>query len=177
MTLTISDPPVDALDAAGPTAPLLRVRFRERVRSRVGVAELLVVRVGEERYAFDVCSLDEVLDAPRVEYLPRVDSAMCGITMHLERPLPLFDLSQLLGMPRGTGGTVLVMRALGQRVGLLVNDVIEVRSIVLERVQPPPFDCDDELLLGVAWSDNELTAIMDARGIIAACQPEAEGIL
>lgn len=56
-----------------PAAPLgtsASLRFRERVRARIGTAELLAFRVGSERFAFDVRALDEAIDTPTIDRLP-----------------------------------------------------------------------------------------------------------
>jgi len=46
------------------------LRFRERVRARIGAAELLAFRVGGERFAFDVRALDEAIDRPSIDVIP-----------------------------------------------------------------------------------------------------------
>ena len=169
---TLSAPVTDDTGAtAEPNGSAATLRFRERVRTRVGLAELLVFRAGGERFAFDVRALDQVLDAPDVDALPRDEPTMVGLTMHHARPIPVFDTSRLLGMSATSGRTVLVMRSGHRRLGLLVDEVDDVTTIDLSRLHPPPFDTGDDLLLGVAWSNGVLTAILDARALITACQP------
>ncbi len=160
------DPPISDLTESPAT-----LRFRERVRSRVGTAELLAFHLIGERFAFDVRALDEVLDAPPIERLESFDAGVRGLTTHRAKPIPVFDTAHLLGMTTSSGQTVLVMRSGTQRLGLLVDEVDDVITIDLGRLFPPPFEAVDDLLLGVSWSDDELTGILDARALIMACQP------
>lgn len=169
---TLSTPvAIDARATAEQVGSPVSIRFRERVRNRIGRSELLAFHLGGERFAFDVRALDEVLDAPLVELLPQGDPTMVGLTTHHSRPIPVFDTSRVLGMPATCGRSVLVMRSGHRRVGLLVDEVDDVISIDLSRLQPPPFGTDDDLLLGVSWTHGVLSAILDARALIAACQP------
>ena len=47
--------------ASGPTS-----RFRDRVRDREGAQELLVVRIGTERFAVPLEAVDELVESPQL---------------------------------------------------------------------------------------------------------------
>lgn len=158
----------DALDAAGSTSPL---RFRDRVRARSGVADVLVVGVGAERFAFDVRALDEVLEAPAVVPAPGTPvMAFRGLVRLAGRSIPVFDAGPLLGVAGGARTQLLLLRAGDARVGLLVDEVEDVVALQLSAIQPPPCDAGDDLLLGVTWDGEALTGILDARALVAGCQ-------
>jgi len=150
------------------------VRFRERVRARTGTADLLVFRLGDERFAFDVRALDEALEAPHLESVPAHGrSVLAGIARHDDRSVPVFDAGCLLGVRGMRGASLLLMRSGVNRLGLLVDEVEDVETVDLSTVRPAPFDAGDELLLGVTWNGDQLTAILDARALIATCQQRA----
>lgn len=66
---------------ASPDGAPAILRFRERVRARIGAAELLALCVGGERFAFDVRALDEAIDRPAIDRIPwnRVSSDPTGM--------------------------------------------------------------------------------------------------
>lgn len=163
-----------------PSAPPAFVRFRDRVRARVGSAELLAFWLGRERFAFDVRALDEAVDHPRVDPTP-VDGAaiLVGLMRHADRSIPVFETARVLGVRReraascSEGSQVLVMRSGARRIGLLVDAIDDVITLELASIQPPPFDAGDDLLIGVHWGADDLTAILDARALIVHCQQRA----
>lgn len=201
-TAVTTPPPVSLSSASATATPAdvhgsaAVVRFRERVRARIGTAELLAFRLGDERFAFDVRALDEAIEAPVIHRAP-VDDAeagatgpapgvgnraasgagapgaaiLCGLAHVGERSIPVFDTARLLGVRATRGaGHVLVMRSGTRRIGLLADEVDDVVTVDLAAIKPPPIDAGDELLLGVTWDGAALTGILDARALITACQ-------
>lgn len=168
---SIPAPHVAEATTAEPNGSGVMLRFRERVRSRVGTAELLAFRLGCERFAFDVRALDEALESPAIGLVPTGGaSILAGLMRHGEHSIPVFDTGRVLGVAGTRGGNVLVMRSGTRRIGLIVDDVDDVITIDLGAIRPPPFEGGDDLLLGVTWGDDDLTSILDARALITFCQ-------
>jgi chemotaxis signal transduction protein len=162
MTPTRSMPPASTPVVPNETIP---VRFRDRVRARTGSAELFVFRVGDERFACDVRAVEEVIESPLLYPLPGADAAVAGVCQPAGRTLPVADAKALLGVDGGTGAVVLVMRRGADHVGLLVDDVDDVRLVELSTLRQPPHDGDD-LLLAVHWDGTTLLAVLDARAMV-----------
>jgi len=179
---------------ADPHGSAAVLRFRERVRARIGTAELLAFRVGAERFAFDVRALDEAIAAPPIHPAPGADvprapaaaaatpspghklPVLRGLAHVGARSIPVFDTARLLGVrEQGPAGHVLVMRSGTRRIGLIADEVDDVITVDLAAIKPPPVDAGDELLLGVTWDGTVLTAILDARALITACQHRSGG--
>lgn len=144
-------------------------RFRDRVRAREGEADVLAVRIGGERFAFDLRAIDEVVDAPPPHALPGAHPSLLGVLPLDGRSLPIFEPGAMLGTAHGRGGTILIMRTAGRPMGLVVDDVDDVERIDLCEILPPPFEGGDELLLGVHWRSGVLTSLVDARVLVGAC--------
>jgi chemotaxis signal transduction protein len=152
-----------------PNADPATMRFRERVRARVGMAEMLAFHVGGERFGFDLRAVDEILESLQLQRLPDASLPLAGVCSHDGRTIPVFLPSVPLGVAPPVGTTVLVMRSGTRRVGLLVDDVDEVELVDLSGVRDAPFESTDELLLGILWRNEILTAVLDARAVVAAC--------
>lgn len=172
----ILTPSRDAPDEHESASPAL-LRFRDRVRARIGTAELLAFRLGRERFAFDVRALEEVLDAPPIDRITGGDgrTIMVGLVRLAGQTIALFDAARLLGAGETHGAQVLVMRSGTRRVALLVDEVDDVTTLDLRAIKPPPFDAADDLLLGVTWDGDDLTSILDARALISTCQQRSPG--
>jgi purine-binding chemotaxis protein CheW len=152
-----------------PNADPATMRFRERVRARVGSAELLAFHIGGERFGFDLRAVDEILETVQLQRVPDAKAPLAGVCSHDGNTIPVFLPSVPLGVAAPLGSTVLVMRNGNRRIGLLVDDVDEVEMVDLSGVRDAPFDSGDELLLGILWRNETLTAVLDARAVVAAC--------
>jgi len=158
-----------ATDSPGPErTPFLR--FRERVRLRIGTQDLLVVRVGAERFALPVESIDELVESPRTQAVPGSPEALLGVFPFGNRLLSLYSPEQLLGARHAGAPVGLVMRGGASAIALAVDDAVDVIRIDLQDVRPAPHsEREDELVLGVLWRAPELITVIDPRALSAAC--------
>lgn len=156
-----------ASSAATPNDSASIVRFRDRVRGRAGIAELFVFRLGDERFAFDLRAIEEVLEQAQVTPLPDAPRAVAGVCRHDGAMLVVVRADALLGVDCLHAETVLVMRRGEDRLGILVEDVEDVENVDLTALRNPPHE-SDELLLAVLWADGQLTSVLDARAVVGA---------
>ena len=148
-----------------------RMRFRDRVRARVGSAELLVFRAGGERFAVELKAVDEAIEAPDVRPVPESPPTLLGVFTHREQLLPLYSPGTILGVPLERPAHALVLRGAGRLVGVAVDDVDDVLRVDLNALRDPPAtDNADDLLLALLLRDRELIAVVDGRALVAACQ-------
>ena len=145
--------------------------WRERVRARVGVEELLTFHVGRERFATALASIEEAVERPDVYRVPEMPETMLGVFSLRGRLIPVCSPMRALGVEIVTvEPTVLLMRAGTRRVGVAVDDVDDVITMNLASIRPAPGTEDsDGVLLGVVRQGNELIAIVDADAIVATC--------
>ena len=149
-----------------PAAP-----WRERVRARTGVEDLLTFHVGSERFATSLAAVEEAVEGPDVYRVPEMPDAMLGVFSLRGRLIPVCSPVRPLGVPLEGGiSTVLLMRAGVRRVGIAVDDVDDVISLDLATVRPAPgVEDPDGVLLGVVRHGNNLIAIVDPDAVVAAC--------
>ena len=165
----MSDTMEFAVAAAVATLP-----FRDRVRARAGVVEVLLFRIGEELFATDLTASEEAIEAPTVHRVPEMPEQMLGFFSLRGKLLPVFSPSQLLGASLSKeNGAAVVLRAGEKRIALAIDDVDDVMPLDLARLRDVPAASDPEgVLLGVAWRENELVSLIDAEALLAACQSE-----
>ena len=147
------------------------VPWRDRVRSRAGVEDVLTFHVGTERFATALAAVEEAVEQPDVYRVPEMPATMLGVFSLRGRLIPVCSPVRPLGVPlEGPISTVLLMRAGPRRVGIAVDDVDDVIALDLATVRAAPGVEDaDGVLLGVVRHASNLIAIVDPDAIVAAC--------
>lgn len=150
----------------GMTAP---ARFRDRVRDRAGMQELLVVRVADERFAVPLESVDELVESPVLRPVPGAPDALLGLFTLGDALLPLYSPAAILGAGTGNEQVALVMRGGPARLALAVDDAEDVIVVSLAGVRDAPrTGRHDDVVLGVIWYDAQLLTLLDARAVVAS---------
>lgn len=164
--------PIDPMPSvAGPAAaaPQAPVRFRDRVRERAGAQDLLLVRIGDERFAVPLESVDELVESPNLRHVPGAPPALLGLFTLGGSLLPLYSPAGVLGATPLREQVALVMRGGRARVALAVDDADDVISISLaDVIDAPRTGHHDDVVLGVLWRDGELLTLLDARAVVAS---------
>jgi purine-binding chemotaxis protein CheW len=152
-----------------PEGPKPPARFRDRVRERAGVQELLVVRIGAERFAVPLDAIDELVEEPRIRKVPGAPEHLVGLFTLGAATLPLYSPSMLLGLNARGEHVALVMHGGGIQMAIAVDDADDVITIALTDVRDAPRTGHfDDVVLGVAWKDGELLTLLDPRAIVAS---------
>ena len=152
-------------------APL---RFRERVRLRLGTADLLVFLVGREHFALELGAVEEVVENPELRVIPESPPGLLGVFPLRHQLLALYASAHVLGPYAQDGHLALVMRNATRRWGLAVDDVDDVITVSLAALRdPPPGVNDDDVVAGLVWHDGLLITVLDARALASVCTTSA----
>jgi len=159
-------------DEAAPEGPKPPARFRDRVRERTGTQDLLVVRIGAERFGVPLDAIDELLEEPRIRSVPGAPEHLLGLITMGNATLPLYSPSLLLGMEPHGEHVALVMHGGGIRMAIAVDDADDVITIALARVLDAPRTGHfDDVVLGLAWNEGELLTLLDPRAMVSSYAP------
>lgn len=150
----------------GPRRPL-----RDRARGRVGVVELLMFRIGTERFAVELSSVEEAIDLPDVHHVPEMPPAMVGVITVRGALTPVFTPDDALGVRVEHRSAALIFRSVRGRFALAIDDVDDVMTLDLAQLRDAPgVDGSDPVVLGVARNEGSIVALVDAEALIEACQ-------
>lgn len=132
------------------------------------VPRVVIARLGDERLAFDVGSVSEVLDAPVVTRLPLTPSGIAGQIPYRGGYLPVLDPAVVLGVSRvGGAGAALVLSAVA--VALWVDDAEDVWEVTGTETQSVPSGSDAlGVLRGLLMRDGQVVSHVDAGALAAA---------
>ena len=131
--------------------------------------ELLVFSLSGETYALETRSVREVARFADFTGLPGASPFLLGVTNLRGEILPVFDLRRLAGIaPKGLTdlSRLLVLGEDREELGLLADDVREVKTIRREEVLDPPEELaaiGRGLLLGVT---KEAVIVLDGGGLL-----------
>jgi chemotaxis signal transduction protein len=133
-----------------------------------GVARVVIARLGEERLAFDLASVTEVLDAPVVTPLPLTPQGLAGQIPYRGGYLPVLDPAVVLGVPRvGGAGAALVLAS--APVALWVDDAEDVWEVAGATMQSVPPGSDARgILRGLLMRDGFVVSHVDAGALAAS---------
>lgn len=132
------------------------------------VARVVIARLGEERLAFDLASVTEVLDAPEVMALPLTPRGLAGQIPYRGGYLPVLDPAVVLGVPRrGGAGAALVLSS--APVALWVDDAEDVWEMVETTMQGVPSGSDVlGILRGLLIREGHVVSHVDAGALAAS---------
>jgi purine-binding chemotaxis protein CheW len=159
---------------AEPAAPESALSFRERVARRIGTAQLLVFRVGQELFAVELIRAEEALDMPELHRLPEMPSAMLGVFTLRGALVSVFEPQVVLGVRCQQSATAVVFSGGGRRVAIATDDVDDVVTVDLRTVRDAPGSrAKDRALLGIVHGASSFIALLDAEALITAYRSTA----
>ena len=134
-----------------PTAEVARV-LEERARQLANVddvdsaspqslLEVLLCRVGTERYALDMSDLRSVHRPSGLTAVPCEFGQVAGVVNIRGELVTVLDLAALLDLGATTvesATRVLLVETTHGAVGLLIDEVLGVEQLALEQLDPPP---------------------------------------
>ena len=134
----------------------------------------IVVRVGDERFAFPVSHVEQALDAPAIESVPVAPAGMFGQLQHRGRMVGAWDAGWAFRLARpAVGGAALVLRDGPRRFALVVDDVVEMARLEATDVHAVPGGSDlDGVLRGVCFASaqgNALVSLVRVDALAALC--------
>jgi purine-binding chemotaxis protein CheW len=148
--------------------PGAALTFRERVRQRVGIAQLLIFRVARELFAVELVTAEEALDMPVLHRLPEMPPSMLGVFTLRGALVSVFEPHVALGIRCEQPATVVVFCGGDRRVAIAADDVDDVATVDLATVRDAPgARAKDGALLGIVHRGADLIAVLDAREIVA----------
>lgn len=156
--------PVIAAVAAGRS-------LRDRARARTGTVEMLIFRVGRERFGIELAAVEEAIDIPPVHHVPEMPPSMLGVITVRGTLTSVYSPSVALGLAIEDGTSALIFRRGRSRFAVVVDEVDDVSTLDLATLRDAPApDAGDGLLLGVVRRHESLLALVDADALLAACQ-------
>lgn len=129
--------------------------------------QLACFRVGGELYALDIMSIREIIRPQKLTSIPKAPRFIEGVINLRGAVIPVADLRKRFDQPRGEESRknrIIICSVRGRIIGLLVDEVLEVRRCGRQDVAPAPQFLkgpEAEFFLGVARRGEELVMVLD----------------
>ncbi|AQS59508.1 chemotaxis protein CheW [Desulforamulus ferrireducens] len=132
----------------------------------VGQEEQLVVfQLNDQQYALPINETQEIIRMAEVTRLPNTNYYIEGIINLRGTILPVISLNRRLGLPETeqTEDTrIIVVENKGNKVGMIVDSVLEVGRYTENEVEPPQMIGDNvDFLKGVVKKDDQLWLLIN----------------
>jgi purine-binding chemotaxis protein CheW len=154
--------------------PVLEERARALSRSSDGdetsgeTIGMVVLAVGEERYGVEVKDVQEIEPLDKLTPIPGTPAFWSGVVNLRGSMYPVLDIERYLGLPSSevteSSKVALVSRA-GLSVGLLVDEVPEIRQVRVSEIGPPVADGSSkaEVVRGVT---PDMLSVLDLEALL-----------
>lgn len=167
----VASPVITARAPAVAPAPTAARTLRERVRNRAGQLEVLLLKIGDERFGVELAAVEEAIDIPPVHHVPEMPPAMLGVITVRGVLTTVYSPSDALGIALHDGTSALIFRRGRARLGIVVDEVDDVTTLDLSLLRDAPvLDAGDGIVLGVVRQQDTLLTLVDTDALLAACQ-------
>lgn len=127
-------------------------------------------RVGADCFAIDADRVTEVIRGGQVARVPLAPEGLLGLVHLRGRIVPIVDLAGRLGIPRGGDGglgTHMIVESQGDRYGLVVDEMLDVIDIPVDRIEhPTDAAVSHEAVVGVFAAVDRLVHLLDHERMI-----------
>lgn len=136
--------------------------------------QLACFRIGPEMYALDILRIKEIIRPQRLTPVPKAPAFIEGVINLRGVVIPVVDLRKRFDQPNlgSDRKTRIIICALsGKIIGLMVDEVAEVRRYSRQEVQPAPKFLKGkgaEFFLGVCRRDDDLVMLLDLEKILSS---------
>ena len=142
----------------------------------VASVRLVTFRLGDDLFAAPIEAVERVLryQAPRA--VPNLPPWIGGVIEYADRIVPVIDLRkrfELPATPNTANMRLLVLTTDGQWTAVLVDAVLDVRTVLASEVVPPPAlfrGLSAEYLRGVIRRDDRLVIMLDSERLLSATE-------
>jgi len=139
----------------------------------------MTFRVGGEEYGLEILKVRELIGLLEITRVPHAPSEVKGVVNLRGKVIPVVDLRATLGITSESTvarPVIIVVQLKGQAgpvtTGVLVDQVLEVRNISPQQIEPAPsFGRDDEAtryILGIAKTEKRVVLLIDIDLILAS---------
>ena len=135
--------------------------------------QAIVFRLGDEVYGIEIGFVHEIIRHQPPTPVPGTSQAVLGLINLRSMVVPVLSLRTIFDMPphEPDGRSRIVIVSLeGARLGLLVDEVLEVRTFAATDIQPAPafVSGDGHHAIGIAQTEAGLVVLIDVEEAVGS---------
>ena len=135
--------------------------------------QLACFKVGTELYALDIMKIKEIIRPQKLTPIPKAPSFIEGVINLRGAVIPVADMRKRFDQPsreETRKNRIVVCSLVGKIIGLLVDEVTEVKRYGRKEIAPAPQFIkgpNADYFLGVARSDDDLIMLIDLEKVLS----------
>ncbi len=135
--------------------------------------QLACFKVGSELYALDIMRIKEIIRPQKLTPVPKAPSFIEGVINLRGAVIPVADMRKRFDQPINTENRknrIVVCSLAGKVIGLLVDEVTEVKRFGRNEIAPAPQFIKGpqaDYFLGVARRDDDLIMLIDLEKVLS----------
>ena len=136
--------------------------------------QLACFQVGDQMYALDILRIKEVIRPQKLTPVPKAPEFIEGVINLRGVVIPVVDLRRRFDqavIESGQKNRVIISVLAGKVIGLMVDEVAEVRNYTRQEIQPAPRFIkgkETDYFLGVCQRDDDLVMIINLEKILSS---------
>jgi purine-binding chemotaxis protein CheW len=140
-------------------------------------SKYMTFKLAKEEYGVEILKVTELIGLLEMTRVPCAKPYIRGLINLRGKVIPVVDLRTKFGMPRTepTSQTVIIVvqiafAAGNVTMGILVDEVLEVRAIPKGEIEPPPAlpsDVDISFIRGVGKADKRIVFLLDIDRVLS----------
>jgi purine-binding chemotaxis protein CheW len=140
--------------------------------------QLVIFRLGQERYGIPIRQVNEIVRMQKVTHLPGTAAFIEGVTNLRGKVIPVIDFRKRFGLKAGEEDDqtrIIVVNITESPAGLIVDAVTEVLSLKEEDIEPlgaAVTGIDAKYITGIGKVGEELVILMDLDKVFSASEQE-----
>ena len=148
----------------------LRISGEKDLRHEV---QLACFRIGSELYALDIMRIKEIIRPQKLTPIPKAPAFIEGVINLRGVVIPVADLRKRFDQPiseTNSKNRIVVCSLSGRIIGLMVDEVTEVKRFGRNEIAPAPQFIDGpeaNYFLGVARRDEDLIMLIDLEKVLS----------
>jgi len=131
--------------------------------------------LANEEYGLKILTVHEIIGMMPVTRVPRTPDFIRGVLNLRGKVIPVVDLRIRFGMAvvETQDVCIIVVQVRGIQMGIVVDRVSEVVTVLADDIEPPPsfgFDVPTDFLLGIAKSQGRVKMLLDIDHVLTSTE-------
>lgn len=140
----------------------------EKEKTREEIKQLVIFKLGDEEFGVDILQANEIEKLDQgITRVPKAPSFVEGVINLRGVIVPIVDLRKRFGLTVreiGTDSRVIIVEANNNKVGMIVDAVVEVARVNTSDIEPAPAvtkGIDAYFISGIAKHNNRLIVLLN----------------
>jgi len=132
--------------------------------------QLVIFQLNDQQYALPIYQIQEIVKMTAITRVPNTRPYVEGIINLRGNIIPVINMNKRLNLPVSgydDATRIIVVESKGQKVGIIVDNVMEVGRFTENEVEPPSVVGDDvDYLNGVVKKENSLWLLLNLEKVL-----------